>query len=79
MINPTTGMTARHWTAQTSLLISRYATIPILYDDSGWKAWAAYVCSIPALAAVSVPRPEIFKDWREWAISFNAQTRNLGL
>ena len=72
-------MTAKHWTAQTTLLIARYGTIPILFDDDAWKNWAAYVCSLPAMESVNVPRPEIFKDWQGWAIAFNQQARNLGI
>lgn len=39
------------------------APVPDVY----WVQWAQVFCGIPSVAAVGVPVPQGFNDWRVWA------------
>jgi hypothetical protein len=69
---------AREWAARTIPLLQPFGTIPQLRNPDGWREWAAFVVSLPAIAASSAPRPERFAQWSDWALAFNVALRLLG-
>jgi hypothetical protein len=71
-------MDAREWTARTTPLLAPFGTIPLLLDPERWREWGAYVIALPAVAAVSAPRPERFASWSDWARALNVSLRLLG-
>lgn len=70
-------ISAEHWTAQTGSNLWRYGTIPKLLAEDQWRTWAAWVVLLPAIAALSPPRPEGFERWQDWAAQFNVVIRLL--
>ena len=64
-------LTAVAWTAQMTLGLAAYGTVPVLRDDAGWRDWALQVVLLPAVAALNPPQPARFADWRQWAAQFN--------
>lgn len=70
-------LSAQNWTGQTTILLAPIASIPKLLDEAHWQGWAAYVVSLPQLAAVNAPRPEGFQKWEDWATAFNVALRIL--
>ena len=75
MIDPR-FMSVENWCAFTGTLIESYGYIPKLASADDWKKWAAYVISLPQIAATNAPRPERFSAWQDWAAQFN---QNVGL
>ncbi len=71
------NMTVEAWAAETTRLINSHGIIPKLVSEARWKAWAAYVASLPAIAAVNAARPEPYANWRDWAQAFNVAVRLL--
>lgn len=39
-------------------------------DEDNWKKWARQLYSSNSLVNESVPNPEMFKTWREWALQW---------
>lgn len=72
-------MTLQTWTAMTDSLIRRYGQVPRLASEDRWKEWAAQVISLPTLAQVIPPRPDLYTDWQDWAYAFNGAVRVLGI
>lgn len=70
-------ITAQNWASQTTIMLASIAPIPKLLDEAHWMGWAAYVVSLPELAAVNAPRPEGFSTWDSWATAFNVALRIL--
>ena len=64
-------LNAPTWASKTTGALLPYGVIPILLDENKWRQWADYVILIPDIAALGPPRPEIFSDWRLWALAFN--------
>lgn len=42
-----------------------------LDDPEKWQEWARNVIQYPKVSATHPPNPDLFEDWREWAIRFN--------
>lgn len=76
-VNPT-GTDPTRWAAQMQLSLYQFGAIPAMPDPSRWRAWAATVVNIPAIASVGAPRPEQFKRLDDWAHQFNLAIRDLG-
>jgi hypothetical protein len=70
-------ITAERWAAETGRGLWQYGTIPKLLREDQWKTWAAFVIQIPAIDALSPPRPEGFERWQDWAAQFNVLIRLL--
>lgn len=70
-------ISVRDWTAQTTMMLISFGTIPKLLKEDEWRGWAAAVVVLPEIAAVNAPRPEGFATWQDWATAFNAQLRLL--
>lgn len=64
--------TAQQWTAQSSITLAPYGTIPILLHEDDWKSWARYVVGLPAVAAVGAVHPDAYDTWQRWARDFNS-------
>jgi hypothetical protein len=73
------GETAVSWCQKNTILLARYGTVPILFTDDGWRDWAAYIVSLPEIAAIGAPRPEPYPEWTDWARQANQSFRLLGL
>lgn len=60
------GMSLERWAA---FLVQDYGAdfLPILKDPDKWQEWAMRVVEAPSFAAVSIPQPTQFPDWRPWA------------
>jgi hypothetical protein len=73
------GLTIERWSALTAAELQPFGQVPVQTDEEGWKAWAAAVKNLPALAPRFVPSAKGFGDWRDWALRLNEAMRGLGL
>lgn len=65
MINPSLS-TLLEWAH--SLLVDFPEQAPlILTDESDWKRWAAELTKTSYFSNSSIPNPNSFVEWRDWA------------
>lgn len=78
MIDPR-GMSVYQWTdAMSFQLADTGVTIMKLLRESDWVIWARNLLNNVEFSGLSIPDPDQFSDWREWAVRFNAATDLLG-
>ena len=70
-INPLPMSSAKLWCDQVTPYLEKFGYIPRLTDESEWMDWATRIQAIPGISSRNPPRPELFSDWKEWAIRFN--------
>lgn len=67
------------WTADVSSTLAQYGQLPTIANEQDWQAWAAAARSLPALAALGIPDPRMYREWKDWAFQFNAAVAVLGI
>lgn len=65
------GMTAKEWTAASTINLERFGAIPALHNDDDWQDWGAVLSGFASLSGINVPNPFSFTNWQEWAERFN--------
>jgi len=64
-------MTLTAWANALVLSLRDYGMIPQL-TGLDWKTWVRDLSRVSGLSRFSIPHPEAYDNWREWAIHFNA-------
>lgn len=67
------------WAALTAESLIGYGQVPLHAEEAKWKNWARLVAALPVLAARQVPDPQMFADWRLWAVRLNEALYDLGV
>lgn len=61
------SVTFYRWTAFLCEALASY-NVPSPVDEGSWQTWATTFCSIPEVQACGLPNPQIYDDWRKWAM-----------
>jgi hypothetical protein len=70
-IDPRPMPSAKSWCDQVTPLLEQFGYIPRLTDDSQWQLWAIRIQGLPKISAKNPPNPNLFPDWKSWAMRFN--------
>lgn len=65
------GMTAREWTAASTINLERFGSIPALQKDEDWRGWGAVLAVFASLSGIVIPNPYDFAAFEDWAQRFN--------
>lgn len=60
----------RDWADYMYPTLQQYGTIAQAMSDDEWQQWGAGLLALNGLAALNVPNPYQFDDWKTWAMRF---------
>jgi hypothetical protein len=70
MIDPR-ALTFEEWAERTASLVAPFGPVPVDPVEDRWRIWAGLIVNTPRLAALGLPDPNLFGEWRVWAFLFN--------
>lgn len=70
MIIDPRGMDPVEWCERTGVELKRYGQLP-LGNLISWQEWARQLTYLPYFAGRSIPDPQGFAGFEEWATRFN--------
>lgn len=62
------GTTFYDWSAILGEQMAQY-NVPNPVEEGLWQTWATAFCSIPDVQERGLPDPQLFTDWRGWAMA----------
>jgi hypothetical protein len=75
MIINTDGMSFVEWAQAVSFQLGLNGDNVQVDPAAPWQQWALRIMLLPQVTSQSVPRPDQFGDWTDWATAFNRSVR----
>lgn len=71
------GLSFEFWAAQVYDTFP--ATVPLPAPEADWRPWARATCGALQVTAWTLPGPDLFQTWQEWAREFIFSYPNKGI